>query len=93
LFWDHDFARLDWDSDQDLIVGRILTAGNWDAVQWLYRGLGKSALRQWLVRRRGAGLSPRQLRFWEAILHLPHRQVTAWLAQPARQTWDQRCHP
>lgn len=92
LFWDHDFARLDWKTDFDLIVGRILAVGPWDAVRRLYRRLGPAALRQWLVRRRGAGLSPRQLRFWETVLHLPRRQVDTWLAQPARQTWDRRCH-
>ena len=62
-------------------------------MRWLYHRLGAAALRQWLVRRRGAGLSPRQLRFWETVLRLPRRQVNAWLAQPARQTWDRRCHP
>jgi hypothetical protein len=93
LFWDHDFARLRWETDRDLIVGRILAAGDWAAVRWLVRRLGKAAVRDWLVRRRGAGLTPRQLRFWETILPLPHRQVSAWLAQPGRQTWDRRCHP
>lgn len=93
LFWDHDFRRLNWEADRDLIVGRVLAAGDWSAVRWLYRRLGAAALRRWLVRRRGAGLSPRQLRFWETILHLPHRQVNAWLARPDRQTWDRRCHP
>lgn len=93
LFWDHDFAALDWKADHDLIVGRILAAGPWDAVRGLFRRMGPAALRQWLVWRRGAGLSPRQLRFWETVLDLPRRRVNPWLTQPARQTWDQRCHP
>jgi hypothetical protein len=90
FFWDHDFARLRWEADRDLIVGRVLAVGDWDAVQWLRRRLGTAALREWLERRRGAGLSPRQLRFWETILGLPRRQVDAWLAQPGRQAWDRR---
>jgi hypothetical protein len=92
LFWDHDLAKLDWNADHDLVVGRILAAGPWDAVRWLYHRLGPAVLRQWLVRRRGSGLSPRQLRFWETVLHISRRQVNAWLAQPARQTWGHRCH-
>jgi hypothetical protein len=92
LFWDHDFARLRWEADRDLIVGRVLAVGPWDAVQWLRRRLGPATLREWLERRCGAGLSPRQLRFWETILGLPHRQVDAWLAQPGRQAWDRRRH-
>jgi hypothetical protein len=47
-------------------------------------------LRQWLQRRRGAGLSSRHLRFWELILELPRREVNAWLAQPGRQAWEGR---
>jgi hypothetical protein len=92
LFWDHDFAQLRWEKDQDLIVRRVLSAGSWDAVRWLYRQLGPAALRLWLIRCRGAGLSPRQLRYWEVVLPLPRRTVNAWLAEPARRTWDRRCH-
>jgi hypothetical protein len=79
LFWDHDFARLTWDADADLIIGRILAAGDWQAVRWLRGLLPDPALRDWLERRRGAGLSARQLRFWELVLELPRRQVNRWL--------------
>jgi hypothetical protein len=92
LFWDHDFARLTWESDRDLIVGRVLASGDWDAVQWLRRQLGTPALRDWLTRRRGAGLSPRQLRFWQVILGLPRDVVDAWLADLGRQPWQRRRH-
>lgn len=92
LFWDHDFARLTWEADAELVIGRILAAGDWQAVLWLLRLLGKPALRDWLERRRGAGLSARQLRFWEVILDLPRRQVNAWLADPGRLVWEGRRH-
>jgi hypothetical protein len=92
LFWDHDFARLTWEADADLIIGRILVAGDWEAVCWLRRLLPKPALQGWLDRRRGAGLSARQLRFWELVLGLPRRQVDTWLADPARQVWEGRRH-
>jgi hypothetical protein len=93
LFWDHRFARLTWEADADLIAGRILAVGDWTAVRWLRRSLGDDALRTWLERRCGAGLSPRQLRFWELVLDLPHREVNAWLADPGRQTWAGRRRP
>jgi hypothetical protein len=92
MFWDHDFARLTWSSDHDLIVGRILAAGDWESVRWLLRRVGKAALRDWLQRRRGAGLAPPQLRFWEIILELDRRQVNQWLADPGREAWDRRRH-
>jgi hypothetical protein len=93
LFWDRRFARLTWEADSDLITGRILANGDWTAVRWLRRSLGDLALRAWLERRRGAGLSSRQLRFWELVLDLPHRQVNGWLADPGPQIWENRQHP
>jgi hypothetical protein len=92
LFWDDDFARLSREADSDLIIGRILAAGNWEAVQWLRKVVSKQTLRIWLQRRRGAGLSSRQLRFWELVLGLPHRKVNAWLNDPRRQVWEGRRH-
>ena len=90
LFWEYDFARLSWQADADLITGRILTDGDWESVQWLRRRLGEPAVREWILCRRGGGLSARQLRFWEIILDLPHRQVNTWLADPARRIWEGR---
>lgn len=90
LFWEYGSSQLTWKQDRDLIIARVLAVGDWEAVQWVRRRLGDVALRAWLLERRGAGLSPRQLRFWELILNLPHRHVDAWLADPGRQAWDGR---
>jgi hypothetical protein len=92
LFWDHDFGQLTWEADSELIIGRILAAGDWEAIQWLRRLLSGPVLRDWLVRRRGAGLNSRQLRFWELVLGLPHRLVNTWLRDPGRQVWEGRRH-
>jgi hypothetical protein len=73
-----------------LVIGRILAAGDWEAVRWLLRRLPSPARRAWLERQRGAGLSARELRFWELVLGLPRRQVDTWLADPARQVWEGR---
>ena len=90
LFWEYHFAQLTWQADANLIIGRILTAGGWEAIQWLRRRLPNPAFKDWLERRRGAGLSARQLRFWELVLGLPHRKVNAWLKDPARRLWEGR---
>ena len=90
LFWDYDFAQLTWNADRDLIISRILASGTWASVCWLRGRLPNANLRAWIVQRKAAGLSNRQLRFWELILDLPHRQVNAWLADPARQIWEGR---
>jgi hypothetical protein len=90
LFWEYKFSDLSWKEDLDLIIGRILAEGTLAALRWLRRRAGDPALRDWLIQRRGAGLSPRHLRFYETLLELPHRQVNAWLAAPERQVWDRR---
>ncbi|HWY87747.1 MAG TPA: hypothetical protein VNX28_13530 [Gemmataceae bacterium] len=92
LFWDYDFGQLTWEADSDLIIGRILAAGDWEAIQWLRRLLPEPVLRDWLVRRHGAGLNSRQLRFWELVLELPRRLVNTWLSDPGRQVWEGRRH-
>jgi hypothetical protein len=90
LFWDHEFTRLSWKADRDMIIGRILAAGDWESLRWLRRRLPDRVLRDWLKQRRGAGLSARQLRYWELILDLPRRTVNGWLADPGRKVWEER---
>ncbi|MBI4640767.1 MAG: hypothetical protein HY731_08740 [Candidatus Tectomicrobia bacterium] len=90
LFWDYEFEELTWEYDRDLIIRRVLIDGTWDAVTWLRSCIGDIGLREWIKRHQGRGLSPKQLRFWELILGLPHRQVNAWLKAEERKVWDKR---
>jgi hypothetical protein len=90
LFWDLDFHRLTWEKDRDLIISRILSHGDWQALEWLRSRVDSASLGEWLLNRRGAGLSSRQLRFWELILELPHRQVNEWLKDKGRMVWERR---
>ena len=90
LFWDHDFAQLDWQQHRAFIIGRILEAGSWDAICWLRREVGDGVLREWIERSRGRLLSREQLRFWQVILDLPDDAVDAWLQTPERMIWEQR---
>jgi hypothetical protein len=90
LFWDYPFETLTWEQDHELILSRILTSGNWDAVTWLRSRAGDHSLKEWIERHQGKGLSPQQLRFWELILGLPHRQVNIWLSSERRKIWEKR---
>ncbi len=90
LFWDYDFNRLSWQRDHELITGRVLTSGPWQTILWLRERLTDAALARWILDRRGRGLSPQQLRFWELILDLPTPQVDAWLAERATDPWERR---
>jgi hypothetical protein len=90
LFWDHDFHRLRWEKDRDLIISRILSQGDWQALEWLRSQVDTASLREWLLNRRGADLSSRQLRFWELILELPRHKVNEWLKDKGRMVWERR---
>jgi hypothetical protein len=92
-FWDYEFEALTWKSDWDLIIGRVLTSGTWEAVTWLRSRVGDQAIREWILNHQGRGLSPQQLRFWELILGLPHHQVNIWLKAEGRKIWEKRTHP
>lgn len=90
LFWDCDFASLQWPKDMDFITGRIFASGEWDALQWLRAQTGDATLREWLMSRNGGGLSPERLRFWELVLCIPHRTVNSWILKENRSIWRQR---
>jgi hypothetical protein len=90
LFWDFDAKTLSLEQDRDLIISRVLASGPWDAVQWLRKRLGDTALRDWIERHQGRGLSRQQLRFWELMLGLPHRAVDRWMQCAERGIWDHR---
>ena len=90
FFWDCDFSRISWKEDREFIVGRILSHGTWEAIQWLRETVGDESLRDYLVAHHGKNLSPHQLRFWELILRLPHQAVSAWLSDAGRTVWDRR---
>jgi hypothetical protein len=93
LFWDCDPSELAWPKDRDFIARRVLCEGGWREADWLRRRLGGLDLRDWLLRTKGRGLSPRRLRFWALITDLPQREVDAWLNDPARIPWDRRRQP
>ena len=90
LFWDCDARAISWCEDREFIISRVLSAGDWQTVRWLRRRIGDQAIGEWIAGRQGRGLSPERLRYWEIALDLPHRVVSAWLADPARAVWDRR---
>lgn len=90
FFWDYDFDTLSWERQRDFIIRRLLQAGSWQALTWLRYELGDSELKRWLKDHNGAGLQPRQLRFWEIALSLPRSTVDQWVAKARQNPWGQR---
>lgn len=93
LFWDCNLDEVNWDDHHDFIVGRILSAGTFDALRWLRRKVGDEALRGWFNRRHGRELERKQIRFWELILRLSKADVDRWLAERSAVGWDDRTRP
>jgi hypothetical protein len=88
LFWEYNFRSLSWEKDRNLVVSRILSSGAWQTVCWLRTRMGDADLAQWIIRRRGRGLSAKQLRFWELVLDLPHDEVDVWLVNGDQTYWQ-----
>jgi hypothetical protein len=89
-FWDVSFETLSWDEHRDFIIRRILQVGSFQMIHWLSSHLDDAELRDWLIKNRGGGLSPRQLSYWETILDIPETFVNQWISASASNPWRQR---
>lgn len=92
LFWDHDLERLSWERSRHTIVFRLLEKGGMQAVHWLRRRLSDEEIRDFIVRRRGRGISPRRLRFWSLLVDIPRPDVDEWVETARRNPWHNRTH-
>ena len=90
FFWDYDFRELTWTSDRDLITSRLLQAGDWRSICWLWEQIDTDGLRRWLLKHQGGGLSPRQLRYWQITLDLPSEPVDGWVRAARDNPWEWR---
>jgi hypothetical protein len=90
LFWECDFASLDLHQYRNFVIRRILDRGNWDAITWLRRALGDTAIKDWFLAKHGSGLDARKLRFWEVILDMPKADVDEWVRRARVSTWHGR---
>jgi hypothetical protein len=88
--WDYGPGRLTWPESRHTIIGRLLEAGGFDAVRWLRRNVDDAEIRDFIVQRRGRGLDPKRLRYWELILELPEPQVDGWIESALASPWYRR---
>jgi len=93
LLWEYPTGQIAWPQDADLVIRKVLESGRWDSVKWLLATVGHAWLKTWMLQRRGAGLDPKRLRFWQLTLNLPQSTVDAWIAEHNSNPWQQRWHP
>lgn len=89
-FWDYDPHRLSWEEGRHTIVRRLLESGGMQAVRWLREHLSNEEIRDFIVERRGRGISPRRLRFWSLIVGIPREDVDEWVESFRRNPWHTR---
>lgn len=92
FFWDYDTDRLSWERNRHTIVLRLLEKGGMHAVRWLREHMSDGEIREFIVRRRGRGISPQRLRFWSLLVDIPRREVDEWIETARRNPWQKRTH-
>jgi len=90
LMWEYKNTVIRWPEDSDLVIRKILDAGGWDSIQWLIDTAAHEVLRTWIAQRQGAGLEPRKIRFWQAILDIPASQADEWVKAAKADPWGGR---
>jgi hypothetical protein len=89
-FWDQELSSLNWEQHQDFIIKRILQYGDLASLRWLRSHLGDEKLRNWIMARKGGGLSPRQIRYWEIILDIKPALADQWVKAANQSIWENR---
>ena len=88
LFWTHPttFESLNLDEDLDLVFYQVLAYGDAEQRAWLVERLGADAVRAWLRRRRGGGVSNSRLAEW-----FKPETVRRWQRDnPGTDIWENR---
>jgi hypothetical protein len=81
---------LRWPAHRDFVIGRVLQSGGMAASEWLRETVPDVALADWIGKRNGRGLDPRQLRFWQLALNLPAADVDRWVTLASERAWARR---
>ncbi len=90
FFWDQDIASLNWEQHRNFIVRRLLQYGDLQSLRWLRSQIGDEGLRDWIVKRNGRGLDPRQIRYWALILNINSSLADEWVETSRKTLWEQR---
>ena len=67
FFWEYDPRKLEVERHADVIMGRIMERGDWDAMCWLRQTYPMERLRRFLEMRGQRILPPRELNYWALI--------------------------
>ncbi len=86
LFPGYELESLSLPRDSDLVMLHVLTRGGKEHLRWLVRRFGDAAIRRWILKHRGRGLTIKQMSAW-----VPQRTAARWLADnPYARLWEHR---
>ena len=86
LFPGYKLEDLSLPRDLDLVILHVLTRGGPEHIQWLVQRFGDHRIRAWIARRRGRGLTIRQMAPW-----ISERTARRWQRDnPYAAFWDNR---
>ena len=75
-FWDVDFSKLTLPRHSSFIATRLLEYGNKEAIQWLFKNIEHSIIKDTLIHSRG--LSNKSLLFWSSVFGIEKKEIP-WL--------------
>jgi hypothetical protein len=76
IFWDTDYAKIDWDNKARYVIERVLMYGtvtDWRTIQQRY---GMHRIREEMLQSRD--LDPKSLSFLSAIFNIPREQFRCY---------------
>jgi hypothetical protein len=91
-FWDYDWNRLSWERSRYTIVLRLIEVGDTGAIRWLRERMTDDEICDFIIRRRGRGISPPRLRLWSLLVGVPSGDIERWIQAARRNPWYKRTH-
>jgi len=89
LFPEYDFATMDSQSHQGVIIERVLERGSWEQVRWLFATFGEKVVAQWVSRHGFRLLSNRSFALWRLVLNVETYFAPDWAiaAKQSPESW------
>lgn len=81
LFPEYDFASMDLEEYQGVIIERLLERGTWEQLRWLFLAYGEEPVADWVHRHGLRLLSCRSFALWRLALGVQGSQAPEWAVE------------
>lgn len=78
LFPEYDFARMNADRYENVVIERILDRGSWAEIRWLLEYYGKRDIAKWVRAHGYRRLDLRAFNYWRNMLGIKRYKVPPW---------------